>query len=366
MSSILKITFPLLTTVLLLCSCADSVNPVAPFRPRMIIYSILSSHTDTQYVRVLLTYNPVDNNPLNHSDEQSVTDARVIISEGNQTFVFRDTVIRRRNVSRYSNEIHAYYCYPMRLKANTTYTLYVFSPTYGSAITTSRVPAQGSVTFSTVNILENPDLFPYRDVQNHVSLDPGSGAFLSRLYVVFTAENPWERETERFREKYVEVPILRIAINRNLDQCAISYPTVLKNTIRPPRTGQAPPSLGIIFPFPSYPETIANIRRYNFNVRFKRAVLYLVQFDEPWYKYYANANIFHDKLSVRVDPPADYTNVFGALGVFASMRVDSAVWQLPEFITPFDPQRYPLPITYCQQEVPHIAPKFDPLSWRIP
>jgi hypothetical protein len=65
------------------------------------------------------------------------------------------------------------------------------------------------------------------------------------------------------------------------------------------------------------------------DIKFSRAVFYLIQFDRPLWSYWNASNGFHDRYTIRVDDP-DYTNITGGVGVFGSMRVDSLVWALPE------------------------------------
>ena len=71
-----------------LMSCDTSFNPTAPFQPRMVVYSILMTNTDTQYVRIYSTYNPPDYDPTQNPDEISVNDAQVSVQqEGGPTSV---------------------------------------------------------------------------------------------------------------------------------------------------------------------------------------------------------------------------------------------------------------------------------------
>jgi hypothetical protein len=354
-----------LLLVFLASGCDDTINPTAPFKAQMVVYSILTTQSDTQYVRVYSSYNPPEMNPSNTSKEIPITDAQVTITQGNRTFVFRDTVIRRPHTSRYNNDLHLYYCYPMRVEPNTNYSLQVTSPTYGSASSTVRVPNVASLYIATPSVLSNPVAQFGQPVLLTYSFFPTLSAYLVRFYIVYTDENPWDPPALRGKEKYFEVPYRRIALNRNLELCTVIYPqlTKLEPALISPVPGSGNPKvLGFTFPFSTYNESIAAIRRYNFNVRFKRAVFYVIQFDQPYYRYYSIVNNYRDKLAIRLDEP-DYTNILGGSGLFASIRVDSTSWDLPEFIAPGPSTYNPV---YCQQEVPQIAPKFDPLSWRIP
>ena len=98
----------LLTSGFILSSCKDNFNPAAPFTPRMVVYSVLSNATDTQYVRVYTTYNPANNNPLNNPDENPVTDAQVTISDGSMSLTLHDTTLDRPDKTRYPSDIFAY------------------------------------------------------------------------------------------------------------------------------------------------------------------------------------------------------------------------------------------------------------------
>lgn len=355
----LFIFFLLLT--LLYSSCDNSINPQAPFQPQMVVFSVLSTQTDTQFVRIHKTYTTADN-----ADRSTVEDAIVRITDGTSTFSFRDTVIIRYVDGRTTSKTHLFVAYPMSVEPQKTYLMTISSPAYGTAKASTTTPARGTISIGSVNVLDDPENHAFQDVRANFIISPQAKGYLFRFYLVFTAENPWESEVERSKEKYIEVPLRRSALDRNLDLCDIFYPQFLSyRNVKPQRPGQDPLELGLIYPFPTYNETIALIRRYNFNVRFKRAVFYLVQFDEAFTKYYLNANQFRDKLAVRLGEPPDYSNINGAVGLFGSIRVDSSVWRLPEFLKPFRDD-WPQPITYCQQEAPQAAPKFDPLSWMRP
>jgi hypothetical protein len=68
----------------------------------MVVYSILTTNSDTQYVRIYSTYNPPDNDPMRNADEISVQDAQVSITqEEGPTFSFQPMTIPRAGESRY-------------------------------------------------------------------------------------------------------------------------------------------------------------------------------------------------------------------------------------------------------------------------
>jgi hypothetical protein len=99
----------------------------------MVVYSILTTESDTQYVRVYSSYNPPDNDPAKNQDETSVQDAQVSITqEGGQTFSFQLKAIARSENSRYPSDIVVYCSYPFRAERGKTYTLTVSSASMGT------------------------------------------------------------------------------------------------------------------------------------------------------------------------------------------------------------------------------------------
>ena len=339
--------------------CDDTINPSAAFVPRMAVYSVLTTQSDTQFVRIYASYNPAENNPQNNLDELPVTDANVTITDGSTTYTFRDTTIARPDTSRYKSPLHIYYCYPMAVEADKQYSLQVNSTAYGTASANVSIPQQGQMQPPSGQFLNDPIRFRRLPLNVEYEPTPQAKAFLIRLYVVFTAENFWEPESVRGKEKYFEIPIRRIATNRLAEECIIQYPQIRKlGTIRAPTQGQQPLLLAFPFPFLTYVESIARISRSNFNARFKRAVSYYVQFDDPWYKYYATTNLFEDKLGVRLDNPL-YSNMNGSIGLFGSMRVDSVIVPLQETIPYLFEMSGDAFYVYCQQEAP---PSTEPLQ----
>ena len=87
----------------------------------------------------------------------------------------------------------------------------------------------------------------------------------------------------------------------------------------------------------AYRKTLESISDHNSDVRFRRLVFYVIQFDEPLYNYFSTANEYGDKHSVRTDL-RDYSNIQGGIGVFGSITVDSTEYSLSERLRPPDPR----------------------------
>jgi len=322
-------TFGYLFLIASLFLCCDTViQPSLPSSPRLVVFSILSTQSDTQFVRVYSSYQPPENNPSLNLQEHAVDDATVSVSDGFTTYSFRYASIPRPDTGRYKDNIGVYYAYPFRPEENKEYTLSISSPSFGQATSKTRVPGRGRVECITLNELYYPSPSP-RPIYVQYQLSDLTQAQLVRFYIVYTTENPGDEGIEH----YYEVPVFWRILDLNYELHGRIFPTPERRTARLTRRGQ-PVTMTLTFAHPTYPESQYEIFHYNFNVRFKRAVFYLVQFDENWYKYYAAVNLFQDPLAVRLDQP-DFTNIRGGSGVFGSFRVDSSIVPLPEYIRPY-------------------------------
>lgn len=317
----------------LLSGCDDSINPAAPFETRVVVYSVLNTLSDTQFVRLYTTYNPPHYDPSANKEEQTISDAGVTVSDGATSYSFQFTLIPRPDTSRYNTTLGLYSAFPFRPVANRQYTLNI-STSFGVLTATTTIPGEGRISCFTINELQQPDRYAgaLNPVTAEYILSDLTKARLVRFYVVYTTENP----NEEGKEKYEEVPSFVRIIDKNYDIVQKIFPSPGRRTAPLTRRGQTFYN-SMNYPFPAYNETLYQILRNNFNVRFKRAVFFLIQFDEAWYKHYATGNLFQDKLGVRLDPP-DYTNIQGGWGLFGSFRVDSTVVELPEYIVPYPPQ----------------------------
>jgi hypothetical protein len=326
-----------LVFVLMLCyvaGCDDSFNPGAPFQPRMVVYSILTTDSDTQYVRVYSTYNPPENDPTRNQDDTSVQDAQVSITqEGGATFSFQAFTIERLDKSRYSSPIWAYRGFRFRPERGKTYTLNVSSTSSGAVTARTTVPNAASILPVNVDVLENP-FFTSNDFGLKAGLSAQAKGYLARIYVDYL----YPPGGGTYQVKRFEIPLKRDIINCYLDLYKETYPhptqrstpaiapfTIYQREYKPE---EQVPYLRI-----PYMNKIYNLyNREGLGILFKQAVFYIVQFDAALWNYYSVANMYQDKLSVRTDEP-DYRNFKTGIGVFGSMTVDSLVWSLPEIIS---------------------------------
>jgi hypothetical protein len=316
--------------LLLYGSCDTSVNLSAPFQPRLVVYSVLTTESDTQYVRVYTTYNSSDNGASNGGGETAVTDAQVTVSQGaGATITFQPTVIEYRDSSGSLSSVDAYSAYPFRPEAGKQYILTVSSPTHGSATATITVPSQGLIEPINAAVLGNPFNIQ-TDFGLKAALAPEAMGFLGQIYIEYLRRLPdGTYQPERF-----QIPSKVDTISVGLDLYRYSYPQPTRRSTAPTphqsRGGLTQFTEGILYSWVEYTARLRWLFESRGNdIKFSRAVFYLIQFDRPLWSYWNASNGFHDRYTIRVDDP-DYTNITGGVGVFGSMRVDSLVWALPE------------------------------------
>jgi hypothetical protein len=312
------------TLLLLTGGCDTSFNPSVAFKPSMVVYCVLTTESDTQFVRIYPTYLPPDNDPAKNPAEISVTDAVVKVTGTNPLYDARicDFQLldrKRADQSRYKSDIAAYYCFPFRPIRGATYRLTAVSPTYGTATAVTTVPGPASITPLNAIVLSDPLLHSRDDFGLTGTLAPKAKAFLGRIYVdyLFTLDD------RNYFPRRFEVPLGRQVIS--------CYWALFNETFPSPAPKESSEGK-VSYSGQAYLNKLSFIYdREGASIRFTQAVFYLVQFDQPLWDYYAVANKFQDRFSVRIDEP-DYTNIANGTGVFGSATVDSLSYPLPSVI----------------------------------
>jgi hypothetical protein len=283
---------------ILLEGCAQEFAPNGPFAPRLVVYSILSSRTDTQYVRVYVASDPT----AAAGGEVDVPDAQVSVSDGAKTYTFHDTLVARSDTGRLSAPIKAHVAYQFAMERQKTYHFTVRSATYGSVSATASTLLEGSLL-----VINPPD--PRNDQEDiTVFVEPGANvrAYILRLMLEYDAliNNVWVRQS-------IEVPA------DLLDQVPV-YPSLVAR------------GSGIPSPLAGFDQARFTQRAFGKILRsleasypggthvLRRAVFAYTQVDDAIYAYYNVVNGFPGTSTLRLDEP-DYSNVTGGLGLVGAM-----------------------------------------------
>ncbi|MGH2568268.1 MAG: DUF4249 family protein, partial [Bacteroidota bacterium] len=262
-----KINIVIVAASALLSGCNESFEPKGPFEEQLVVYGFLSTHTDTQYVRLYTTYNTDGFNPLEHTTENQITGASVGLDENGATRQYRDTTITRVDQSRYRSNLHAYVLNPFLPAAGSSYTLNVQSPTGTQARAAVSVPGRGTLSLTGLHVLERPESFPTEDFYLEVRIAAETRGYLLRMFLEISRDGT----TELSR---IEVPS-RIRRFFNSDAYEVVYPKLQRRTSIGGDRGREL----VGFQNDAYVTTRRNILRdYGpSNPKLKRAIFVLIQ-----------------------------------------------------------------------------------------
>ncbi len=297
--------------------CEEPFSPKGPFEEKLVVYSILSNKSDTQYVRLYTTYNPSGFNPLEQSTDTPVIDASVVLESSlSGANNLKDTTIVRWDKGRYQSDIRAYILRDYRIDQGSTFTLRISSPGRGPVEATARVPEVGSVNIENSFALTQPDRF----LDNFVVRARLSSVALG-YYVRFFVDYEIKRSGV-WRAESIEVPE---SIEEVIDCRTFRsvYPRLARRAFRnDPET--------VVFENRAYQLTLGKLwgDAGDDSVRVRRARVELIQVEPNLYRYYNVVNGFQDERSIRSDEP-DYSNIKGAVGIFGAFLSQSTTYDMP-------------------------------------
>lgn len=305
----------------ILVSCDSEFNPKGSYEERVVLYSILMTRTDTQYVRLYTTYDPPAFDPQEVTNEQPIRNATVVVRQGGTAYQFRDTMVTRDDPQRYGGLVPAYVAYPFRVTGSQVYSMSVESPTHGSITASTTVPGRGDITVLNPFVLRSPQSFN-ENIIISARISPPARGFLLKMFIDYEV-----RFNQIWSPRRVEVP--REVVETGEGRRFV-YPQLVRRTTVPVSAGSLNAE-SVVFTRAGYEAVLQQLFNDfgSENLRFSQVVLVLTQVDENLYTYYNLANGFQDEFSIRTDQP-DYSNIRGGYGVFGSMTEDSTVVSLRE------------------------------------
>ncbi len=315
----------MMALALLNAGCSEAFNPTVTGPRPFGVFAVLHAGTDTQYVRLTQTSDPMDPAPK----IQPIPNAVVTVHGPGGPFVYQPFVWSGAPGTADSIvEYRAAGFLPLR---GGTYVLNVQTPS-AVASATVVVPANTAAPISMRDemILSEPHT---RSLETPIvviaTLGNASVASMVRFLIEYEVNRNGGWEVER-----TEVPLVYANISSDEDPTPI-YPTLTRRVNLPSIGGGLPPPETTFFTNVAYKRTIALIHaRYGSpNLRMKRVLMVLMQSDRNFFTYYAFANSFEDRFTIRVDQP-DYSNMIGALGIFGSVSTDTLVRNIPENLKP--------------------------------
>lgn len=287
----------------LIAGCDQTFDPNGPFEQKLVVYAILSTHSDTQYVRVYRTAPPGNRLPSTPLNLQ-VTDARVSVSYGTKIFPFRDTTLNRMDQSGNRVDVHAYVAYSFLPEQAVPYTLSINSPSSGQVMSTAT-----SLYYGTLFVVTQlTTRAPAEDIAVHVAPAINARAYFVRMFLEYEtlSDTVWQR-------RRVEIP-QNLRLNEGTGGVEFIYPTPVP---RGSRTLGASGLEEVLFRVGAYREIIARLNAEfpTGTLRYAKALFVLTQMDDALYAYYSITHGFPNSVTIRLDEP-DYSNVQGGLGIF--------------------------------------------------
>lgn len=318
----------LVVTLFIINGCDDALNPKGPLDKKMVVYSILSNKSDTQYVRIYATYNPTGFNPFENTTDTPIQDATVKLTQGAASFQFRDTTLLREDEARYSSPIAAYVLNPFKIQPGMQYTLTVTSPTQGQSTAKITLPGKGTIKISDIFLLRDP-WYTEDDLGLQISISDLTKGFFVRFFLdydYYVKDIGW-------KEQHLEIPVgLSNAVNLNNYNAIYPHLIMRKSDplIRITQPGKEPKETASFFNS-VYRRMIKLVRAayHPDDLRMKRVVFQLIQAEPQLYNYYSVVSGFQDASSIRIDKP-DYTNISGALGLFGGYVQDTISVSVPD------------------------------------
>ena len=275
---------------LLFTGCNQPFEPNGPVSSTLVIYGILSSRSDTQYVRLSSTFGT--------PPAPEIRDAAVTVTGGGGVFVFRDTTVTWRDTAGNPSPTNVYVAYNAPVRGNVVYQLQASTP---SGLTASASMTALAQPFFSLKPGVTPGFF----VLNR-QFKTQSGAAILHFYLDYYAlvNNGWELHTD-------EIPLRRYLDAAGND--AFEYPSFspVGTLVAGGTDVSIDSTLFQIFRVRALKKYLPNPVVY-LDIRFV-----LSQVDDALYDYYYINNGPVDKSTIRLDVP-DFTNIQGGYGVFGS------------------------------------------------
>ena len=321
---------PVVASLLIICtvigaglmSCNQPFDPRSPLDQQLVVYSLLSTDRDAQFVRVNSNYMPSGFDASAYTGDNAVRDASVTLSSYGSTGVFHGTSIPRPDTSRYKTPIFVYTMQPFIPRRGQAYQLVVQSPTMGSASATVVVPSKPSIVYdpASVTVLSNPLSARATSVaQFSVDLSSSAKGYSGHLYIYYDV-----LKGSKWVEERVEVPF-----SSSVKDTTYSLDWARYQDLTP-----TPQSNKIVLQFTAgYLSTIVkHLTKEQYvdtHLIYKWIVFVVLQADQNFFSYFKSIRGYQDPLSIRLDQPV-YSSINGAVGMVGAYSLDSVTYVLPE------------------------------------
>lgn len=298
--------------------CDQSFNPKAPFKEKLVVFSLLSNDRNIQFVRVQTNYDVSGFDPSENSSDKAVLGASVIFTEAGNSFRLRDTLVRGSDSSRYAGLVHAYVASPYEIEYGKRYDLSVQSAQHGIVAGSVVVPDRPVISVA-------PGMLIFTDATQFgvdarfylvANLSPLTKGYLGRVFLDYQV-----RLDSGWIDGRIEVPYH--VIYDTLGVFLADYPKVTRAYTNLMSIG-----FRIVHYYKVKQKVIEKYLPHD--VYFRRVVFRVMQLEQGFYDYFNAVNGFRDPHSIRVDAP-EYSNVVGGIGLLGAYTLDSLTCVLTDY-----------------------------------
>ena len=305
----------------LLFGCNQPFDPRGELDQKPVVFSVLSTDRNVQFVRVERSYMPAGYDALADTSDKSIRNAIVTISDGGATLRLRDTTLCRNDTSRLKLPIRAYVVSPFRPIYGGSYNIRVEANGFGQASELVLIPTKPllDVDAGSTAVVDQPGSHQKGEVVLFsITLGDAAYGFIGRMFIDYDVlkDGQWE-------EGRVEIP-MSFAIPGSGDFSYVIYPQLRHKTLNNHAVG--------IYMNDVYTRALIEVAYTKYGstkIVFNRAVFRLLQVDRNLYSYYMTTHSYSDPHSTRLDEP-NFSGVVGGVGLIGSYTLDSLVHLLPE------------------------------------
>ncbi len=302
-----------------LLACDASFDPRGTLDKKIVVFSVLSTDRDMQFVRVQANYMPPSYNPLSQTVDLSIRDAAVTLNGPTRNYSFRDTTLGGIDTGRYHDPIHLYYFVHFTPQRGKPYQLNIVSPSFGQVSGSITMPDAPKITLAegTRDIIDRPNKYAMgAPMIFSIQLSKYTKGIIARLVLYYDVMKSGE-----WMEEAVEIPIASFdSSSYSMDQPV--YPGMI--------VGSSTSGASVTYKNGYYRGTLnkKNFQYRDTQVIFKWATLVVLQADHNLSDYYISTHASQDPFSIRLDEPL-VSSVQAGLGLVGAYSLDSTVYLLP-------------------------------------
>lgn len=290
----MKKIIPILFTVLsgfLFSSCEENFSPKTDYKEKYILTFLVRADTSFQVATLSKSYNVSEYNPFDNHTDPALTGADIKIWYKDEVYTMKDTVMPRKDSSRYASPVHYYYLKNFKPAASQPLEVLVELNNGKKLSAATKVPRTIDfvITDKVPAADKNTVMCSWRTYDTDVWYMPrlllcyykGNSPLLTKQVPV-----KYSKENGRSVPRY---PVITSENSVTFELAAID--SVMEQI------------------------SAGNPQKGQYKIAFMRMEVYVM--DNFLSSYYATSHGYLDDYSVRLDQ-ADFTNIQGGLGIFAS------------------------------------------------